>query len=97
MKTILGVEMITQEEVGKIIGTNCRGTVSEWLEQADISGTAINKKKYYSVEQIKDYLRYGKVEIRKIVELMREVQLLRGENGIKGNWKEGVGTFGRTY
>jgi hypothetical protein len=86
MIKVLGVEMVTQEEVGKIIGTDCRGTISEWLARADISGTAIKKKKYYSVEQIKDYLRYGKVEVRKIVELMREIQLLRGKkDDLKGN------------
>lgn len=76
MKEILGIQMITQNEVGELIGTKSRSTISEWLARADISGTTINKTKYYSVEQIKDYLRYGKLEIRKAVELMREVQLL---------------------
>ena len=76
MKEILGIQMITQNEVGELIGTTNRSTVSQWLARADIDGTAIKGTKYYSVEQIKDYLRYGKVEIRKAVELMREVQLL---------------------
>ena len=57
MKEILGVQMITQNEVGELIGMTNRSTISEWLARADISGTTINKTKYYSVEQIKDYLR----------------------------------------
>ena len=77
MKNILGVEMIDQTEVGELIGTTNRSTVSQWLARADIDGTAIKGTKYYSVEQIKDYLRYGKVEIRKAVELLREIQLLK--------------------
>ena len=77
MKQILGIEMITLEEVGKHIDTTSKATVCEWLARAGIEGTYINRKKYFSVEQIKDYLRYGKVEIRKIVELMREVQQLK--------------------
>lgn len=76
MRVILGIEMITQVEVGELIGTKSRSTISAWLSRADISGVAINGTNYYSVEQIKDYLRYGKLEIRKAVELMREVQLL---------------------
>ena len=77
MKEILGIQMITQNEVGELIGTTNRSTVSQWLARADIDGTAIKGTKYYSVEQIKDYLRYGKVEIRKAVELLREIQLLK--------------------
>ena len=77
MKEILGIQMITQTEVGELIGTTNRSTVSQWLARADIDGTAIKGTKYYSVEQIKDYLRYGKLEIRKAVELLREIQLLK--------------------
>lgn len=77
MKEILGIQMITQNEVGELIGTTNRSTVSQWLARADIDGTAIKGTKYYSVEQIKDYLRYGKLEIRKAVELLREIQLLK--------------------
>ena len=77
MKEILGIQMITQNEVGELIGMTNRSTVSQWLARADIDGTAIKGTKYYSVEQIKDYLRYGKVEIRKAVELLREIQLLK--------------------
>ena len=77
MKEILGIQMITQNEVGELIGTANRSTVSQWLARADIDGTAIKGTKYYSVEQIKDYLRYGKLEIRKAVELLREIQLLK--------------------
>lgn len=78
MKVVLGVEMITQVEVGEIIGNKNRSVISEWLARADISGTVFNKTKYYSKEQIKDYLRYGKVETRQIVELIREIKILRG-------------------
>ena len=77
MRNILGVELITLEEVGKLIDTNSKATTCEWLARANIDGTYINRKKYVSVEQIKDYLRYGKVETRKIVELMREIQQLK--------------------
>ena len=77
MKEILGIQMITQNEVGELIGMTNRSTVSQWLARADIDGTAIKGTKYYSVEQIKDYLRYGKLEIRKAVELLREIQLLK--------------------
>ena len=77
MKQILGIEMITLEEVGKHIDTTSKATVCEWLARAGIEGTYINRKKYFSVEQIRDYLRYGKAEIRKVVELMREIQQLK--------------------
>ena len=81
MKEILGIQMITQNEVGELIGTTNRSTVSQWLARADIDGTAIKGTKYYSVEQIKDYLRYGKTEIRKAVEILREISTLkRGKN-----------------
>ena len=77
MKQILGIEMITLEEVGKHIDTTSKATVCEWLARAGIEGTYINRKKYFSVEQIRDYLRYGKVEIRKAIELLREIQRLK--------------------
>lgn len=77
MKNILGIEMITQKEVGELIGIKSKATVCQWLARADLDGVAIHKTRYYSVEQIKDYLRYGKIEIRKAVELMREIQLLK--------------------
>ena len=81
MKNILGIEMITLEEVGKLIDTTSKATVCEWLARANIDGTYINRKKYFSVEQIRDYLRYGKVEIRKAVEILREISTLkRGKN-----------------
>lgn len=81
MKNILGIEMITLEEVGKHINTTSKATTCEWLARAGIEGTYINRKKYFSVEQIRDYLRYGKVEIRKAVEILREISTLkRGEN-----------------
>lgn len=77
MTNILGVELITQKEVGELIGTKSRSTISEWLARAEIDGTSIKGQKYYSVEQIKDYLRYGKVEIRKAIEVLRELQRLK--------------------
>ena len=81
MINVLGVEMITQKEVGKIIGIKSKSTICEWLARAGIEGTYINRKKYFSVEQIRDYLRYGKVEIRKAVEILREISTLkRGKN-----------------
>lgn len=77
MTEILGIQMITQKEVGELIGTKSRSTISEWLARAGIEGTYINRKKYFSVEQIRDYLRYGKVEIRKAVEILREISTLK--------------------
>ena len=72
---ILGVEMIDQAEVGKIIGTKSRSTISEWLARAGLSGVSIKSKKWYSVELMRDFFRYEKVEIRKAVELLREIQI----------------------
>ncbi|MBO7716239.1 MAG: hypothetical protein J6S85_21925 [Methanobrevibacter sp.] len=81
MTEILGIQMITQKEVGELIGTKSRSTISEWLARAEIDGTSIKGQKYYSVEQIRDYLRYGKTEIRKAVEILREISTLkRGKN-----------------
>ena len=77
MTNILGVELITQKEVGELIGTKSRSTISEWLARAEIDGTSIKGQKYYSVEQIRDYLRYGKIDTRKVIELVREIQRLK--------------------
>ncbi len=75
MKVILGVEMLTQIEVGELIGSKSRSTISEWLARADISGTTINKTKYYSKKQIRDYLRYGKIEIRQALDILRQIKI----------------------
>ena len=77
MTEILGIQMITQKEVGELIGTKSRSTISEWLARAEIDGTSIKGQKYYFVEQIRDYLRYGKTEIRKAVEILREISTLK--------------------
>jgi hypothetical protein len=77
MTEILGIQMITQKEVGELIGVKAKSTICEWLARAEIDGVAINKTRYYSVEQIKDYLRYGKTDIRKAVEILREISLLK--------------------
>ena len=74
---ILGVELITQAEVGKLIGIKAKSTICEWLARAGIEGTPINKTKYYSTDLIRDYLRYGKTEIRKAVEILREISTLK--------------------
>ncbi len=73
---IQGIEMIGQQSVGILLGTKSRSTVSEWLSRAGLEGTSINNKKYYSIKSIQDYLRYGKIDIRQIVELSREVKIL---------------------
>ena len=77
MREILGIKMITQKEVGEAIGVKAKSTICEWLARANIDGTSINGQKMYSVEQIQDYLRYGKVEIRKAIEVLRELQRLK--------------------
>lgn len=77
MRNILGVELITQEEVGNIIGIKAKSTICEWLARAEIDGTSINGKRFYSVEQIRDYLRYGKTDIRKAIEILREISMLK--------------------
>lgn len=77
MKNILGIEMITQAEVGKIIGTSTKSTICKWLARAGIEGTPIKKTRYYSTEQIKDYLRYGKVDIRQAIEILREIKTMQ--------------------
>jgi len=73
---IQGIEMIGQQSVGILLGTKSRSTVSEWLARAGLEGTSINNKKYYSIKSIQDYLRYGKIDTRQIVELIREVKIL---------------------
>ena len=76
---ILGVELITQAEVGKLIGIKAKSTICEWLARAGIEGTPINKTKYYSTDLIRDYLRYGKIEIRQAVEILRKIKTFKGE------------------
>lgn len=76
---ILGVEMISQAEVGKLLGIKAKSTICEWLARAGIEGTPINKTKYYSTDLIRDYLRYGKVEIRQAVEILRQIKTFKGE------------------
>ena len=84
MINVLGVEMITQKEVGKIIGIKSKSTICEWLARAGIEGTPINKTRYYSTDLIRDYLRYGKVEIRQAVEILRQIKTFKG----KEKWQE---------
>lgn len=74
---ILGVELITQAEVGKLIGIKAKSTICEWLARAGIEGTPINKTKYYSTDLIRDYLRYGKIEIRQAVEILRQIKAFK--------------------
>lgn len=74
---VLGVKMIPQTEVAKIIGTDCRATASEWLARAGLSGIAIKKTKYYSLELIKDYLRYERLDVRAAIEVLREIKMLK--------------------
>ena len=76
---ILGVEMISQAEVGELIGIKAKSTVCEWLARAGIEGTPINKTKYYSTDLIRDYLRYGKLEVRQAVEILRQIKTFKGE------------------
>lgn len=76
---VLGVEMIPQSEIGKVIGTSSQSTVSEWLARADITGVAIKKTKYYSVKAIRDYLRYGKTEVRAMIDLIKEIKILQSK------------------
>lgn len=82
---IQGVELIGQESVGKLLNTKCRATISEWLARAGLSGISINNRKYYSINLIKEYLTYEKVEIREALELLREIKVFsmkrkQGEN-----------------
>jgi hypothetical protein len=76
---ILGVEMISQAEVGELIGIKAKSTVCEWLARAGIEGTPINKTRYYSTDLIRDYLRYGKLEVRQAVEILRQIKTFKGE------------------
>lgn len=82
---IQGVEMIGQKAVGILLGTKSKATVSEWLARAGLPGTSINNKKYYSIQQIKEYLTYNKIEIREAIEILREIKIMQlkskqGEN-----------------
>ena len=82
---IQGVEMIGQKTVGILLGTRSKATVCQWLARAGLSGTSINNRKYYSITEIQNYLRYEKVEIREAIELLREIKIMQikrkqGEN-----------------
>jgi Rps23 Pro-64 3,4-dihydroxylase Tpa1-like proline 4-hydroxylase len=78
--------MIGQKAVGILLGTKSKATVSEWLARAGLPGTSINNKKYYSIQQIKEYLTYNnKIEIREAIEILREIKIMqqlksKGEN-----------------
>ncbi len=74
---IQGIQMICQESIGILLGTKSRSTVSEWLARAGLSGISINNKKYYSIDIIKDYLRYENVDIRAAIELLREIKIMK--------------------
>lgn len=73
--TVLGVEMLSQAEVGKLLGIKASSTVSDWLARAGIAGITIKGRKYFSSDLIKDYLRYGKLELRQAVEILREIKI----------------------
>ena len=75
-QNILGVKMIDQTEVGKLIGTKSRSTISEWLARAGLEGISIRNRKWYAEELIKDFLRYEKVELRQAIELLREIKIM---------------------
>lgn len=82
---IQGVEMIGQKSVGILLGTRSKATVCQWLARAGLAGTSINNRKYYSIEEIQNYLKYEKVEIREAIELLREIKIMQikrkqGEN-----------------
>lgn len=78
---ILGIKMIDQIEVGKIIEKATgekisRGAVCEWLARAGLDGISFKRTKYYSVDLIKDFLRYEKVELRQAIEIVREIKIM---------------------
>lgn len=77
--------ILGQESVGILLGTKSRSTISEWLARAGLDGISINNRKYYAINQIREYLRFQKVEIREAIELLREIKILslkrkQGEN-----------------
>ena len=72
---IQGVEMIGQKTVGILLGTKSKATVSEWLARANLDGISINNRKYYSINLIREYLQFEKVEIREAIELLREIKI----------------------
>lgn len=82
---IQGIEMIGQQTVGILLGTKSKATICQWLARAGLSGISINNRKYYSINLIKEYLTYEKVEIREALELLREIKVFsikrkQGEN-----------------
>ena len=82
---IQGVEMIGQKAVGILLGTKSKATVSEWLARAGLDGISINNRKYYSIDIIKNHLRYEKTEIKEAIEILREIKIMQlkskqGEN-----------------
>ena len=75
-QNILGVKMIDQTEVGKLIGTKSRSTISEWLARAGLEGISIRNRKWYAEDLIRDFLRYERVETRQAIELLREIKIM---------------------
>lgn len=91
---ILGVKLISQQEVGKLIGTKTKSTVCKWLARANLTGIPIKKQRYYSETAIKDVLTYGKLETRQALELLREIKKLNKGESHENNVIKNGKTFG---
>lgn len=79
MIKMLGVEMLNQAEVAieieKATGEKMsKGAVCEWLARAGLEGIPFKRTKHYSVDLIRDYLRYEKMDLRVALEILREIR-----------------------
>lgn len=60
MVTILGVNLYTAEETAQLLGGVTTQTIRNYIKKGALSPTLVGKVKYFSEEQIRDYLQNGK-------------------------------------
>ena len=61
MITILGVNLYTAEETAELLGGVTTQTIRNYIKKGVLSPTLIDKTKYFSEEQIVNYL-HGKTQ-----------------------------------
>ncbi len=60
MITILGVNLYTAEETANLLGGVTTQTIRNYIKKGALSPTLVGKTKYFSEDQIRDYLQNGK-------------------------------------
>ena len=62
MTTILGVNLYTAEEAAELLGGVTTQTIRNYTRKGLLTPTLIGKTKYFSEEQIREYLQRGKAK-----------------------------------